>query len=131
MTCLIACSRTLVGSHLGARVRGWLVFVDKLRSRLEAACCESSERPQEGRAYMGFSCVCSGGGGLSLVDQPQPMEGVIYGIRYGTLRWFRDLRRDGKNGPDGFAGWASSSGAQIHPDWEDMRLACSTGDGRI
>ena len=68
---------------------------------------------------------------MSIVDQPPPMPGVIYGIRYGTLRWFRDLRRNGENGPDGFTGWASMSGHQIHPDWQDIRLACSTGDGTI
>jgi N,N-dimethylformamidase len=61
-------------------------------------------------------------------------DGIIYAVRpTGELLWYRDVARDGSNGPTGAAGWAAGSGNQIGSGWSSFTAVFATGgsDGII
>lgn len=73
---------------------------------------------QIGTGWAGFDQVFSGG------------NGIIYAITSdGRLRWYRDLRRDGRNAPNGSSGWDPRSGAQIGTGWDVFTTVLPGGDG--
>jgi hypothetical protein len=46
------------------------------------------------------------------------INGIIYALRStGELLWYKDLKRDGTNGPNGESGWHANSCNQIGIDW--------------
>jgi N,N-dimethylformamidase len=47
-----------------------------------------------------------------------PYKGMIYAVRpSGELLYYRHLKQDGTNGPNGESGWAAGSGSQIGIGW--------------
>src|SRR5262245_31759608 len=56
----------------------------------------------------------------------------IYAIQpSGELLWYRDLKRDGTNGPHAEDGWDIRSGNKIGDGWDQFRHVFSGGDGTI
>jgi len=77
---------------------------------------------QIGAGWQNFAKVFSGG------------NGVIYAIKTtGELLWYRDTLRNGMNGPNGTAGWATGSGNQIGAGWHNFPAVVAPGaaDGII
>lgn len=55
-------------------------------------------------------------------------DGIIYAIKdTGELLWFRDVVRNGADGPNGTAGWATGSGNQIGAGWHDFPAVFAPG----
>lgn len=75
---------------------------------------------QIGIGWQGFSHVFSGG------------DGIIYAVKpSGELLWYRDLARNGSNGPTASTGWEVHSGSQIGIGWNSFSHVFSGGDGII
>lgn len=56
----------------------------------------------------------------------------IYGTNEsGGLLWYRDLKDDGTNAPDGSIGWAPNSGHQIGVGWNTLRVFAGSEPGDI
>ena len=49
----------------------------------------------------------------------------------GELFWYKDLKRDGTNGPNAETGWDPRSGSQIGVGWQMFSQVFSGGDGII
>ena len=75
---------------------------------------------QIGVGWQIFSQVFSGG------------DGIIYGIKpTGELLWYKDLKRDGTNGPNAETGWDARSGSQFGTGWAAFTRVCSGVGGII
>jgi N,N-dimethylformamidase beta subunit-like protein/tachylectin len=73
---------------------------------------------QIGAGWQAFSQVIYGG------------DGIIYAIRpTGELLYYKDVARNGTNGPNGTSGWGTNSGHQIGAGWNNFRLVFSGGGG--
>lgn len=58
--------------------------------------------------------------------------GSLYAVdNSGNLLWYRDLKRDGTNGPHAENGWDSKSGSIIGNGWQDFLHVFCAGDGII
>jgi len=57
-------------------------------------------------------------------------DGIFYAITFnGTLHWYQDTDREGRNGAQAARGWAPGSGNQISFGWEQFRHVFSSGVG--
>jgi hypothetical protein len=72
------------------------------------------------RGWNGMRHIVPGGGGVIYAVTPE-----------GVLTWYRDLARDGSNGPDGSTGWADASGSAIGDGWDFFTHLFAGEDGVI
>lgn len=88
-----------------------LFFQDLLRDGSNATDGSTGWQANSGRqigtGWDGFGHIVSGG------------EGVIYVVTAkGELLWYRDVLRNGTNGPTAAVGWAPASGARVGSGWD-------------